>query len=250
MGFPVTSAVKLAEHVEALGVGPGDRIAVHSRILAFGLIENGPETLLQVLLAAIGSRGTLVVPTYTLERGTVYDRAHTPSQNVGVLPEILRKASGAVRSACPMHNHAALGADAGLLNSPSGIFSLGHGSDFELLLSEGFKLVLLGVGLTEGATFVHHVETLAKVPYRTWLSLPRDVVGTDGTVRPVICHYYGRLDASVAENFDVLEAPMLADGLMCKVKAPLGTSRSLSLASLNLAARAALARDPCALVTM
>lgn len=250
MGFPVTTAAQVAEHIDALGVRPGHRVAVHSRMLAFGLVEGGPETLVRALLAAIGSRGTLVVPTYTLERGTVYDRASTPSQNVGALPEAVRQTPGAVRSACPMHNHAALGADAALLNSPAGTVSIGQGSDFELLLREGFDLVLLGVGLTEGATFIHHAETLANVPYRTWLPLPRDIRHADGTVGKVTCHYYGRLNANVAEKFDVLEEPMIAAGQLCKVKAPFGASRRMSLASLNEATSTALARDPYALVTM
>ena len=249
MPLASTSASAMAAHLDELGVKPGDRLAVHSRLLVFGNVEGGYATVLNVLRQAVGPKGTLVVPTYTLDRTTVYDRATSPSQNVGVLPELLRQTEGAVRSACPMHNHAALGADAGLINLPKGRVSLGEGSDFELLLREGFRLLLLGAGVSEGSTFVHHVEAEMNVPYRTWLNLPRMVRAADGSLQGMVCRYFGRGDMPVSENFEVLEAPLLASQQMRKARAHYGVSRLVSLAALNEAARAALEADSYALVT-
>ena len=248
MALAFTSLTALAAHVEQLGVKNGARLVVHSRLLAFGMMEDGAAGMAKVLRAAIGPKGTLVVPTYTLDRHTIYDRATTPSQNVGVLPEIVRQIEGAVRSACPMHNHAAIGRDAALLNAPTGHFSLGAGSDFELLLREDFTLLLLGAGITEGATFVHHVEALEQVPYRIWLDLQRSVRSGDGPVGTMACRYYGRRDMELHESFDMLETPLLAAQQVSKVKAPYGFSRLITLAALSLATHAALKQNPYCLV--
>ena len=248
MALATTSLTALADHIEQLGVKNGNRLVVHSRLLAFGMMEDGAAGMAKVLRAAIGPKGTLIVPTYTLDRHTIYDRAMTASQNVGVLPEFIRQIEGAVRSACPMHNHAAIGRDAGLLNEPSGHVSLGTGSDFELLLREEFTLLLLGAGITEGATFVHHVEALQQVPYRIWLDLQRSVRSGDGPVGTMACRYYGRRNMDLHENFDMLETPLLAAQQMSRVKAPYGFSRLTALAALNKVTYAALAQDPYCLV--
>jgi aminoglycoside N3'-acetyltransferase len=155
MNIPTTSADDLRAHLDALGVQTGDHLTVHSRLLSFGYIDGGVATVFEALREVVGPQATIVVPTYTLSRGTTYDIRMSPSQGVGILPEYIRQLPGVIRSACPMHNHVGLGAKAHVLKEPDGGVSIGSGSDFEALLTANFRLLLLGAGLTEGATFIH-----------------------------------------------------------------------------------------------
>ena len=250
MTIPTTSADDLRAHLRALGVREGDHLTVHARLISFGLIEGGAATVAGVLREAVGPRGTIVVPTYTLASGKQYDRRSTPSEGVGALPEHVRGLPGVVRSRCPMHNHAGFGARADVLTVPDGSVSIGPGSDFAAFLEAGFRLLLLGVTITEGATFMHHVEAMAGVPYRVWLDLPRQYVRDDGEAAVMMCRYYGRPNPkAVAENFDILEPYLLQVGTMTKVATHFGESRLVSLRDLYQRGSEVLRADPYGLVT-
>lgn len=250
MTFPSTSAEDFRSHLYALGVRDGDHLTVHARLISFGLIEGGVATVVKVLSEAVGPHGTIIVPAYTLSPGTLYDRQLTPSEGVGALPEHVRARAGVLRSRCPMHNHAGFGARADVLLVSDGRVSFGPGSDFAVFLDSGFRLLLLGVSITEGATFVHHVEAMAGVPYRVWLDLPRQYVGDDGTTAVMLCRYYGRPNPkAIAENFDILEPSLIGAGAMTKVATHFGDSRLVSLRELYQSGREVLRADPYGLVT-
>jgi aminoglycoside 3-N-acetyltransferase len=248
--LPSTNFDQMVEHLRALGIQRGDPLVVHSRLLAFGIIEGGAATIYNAFREVLGPDGTIVVPTYTLARGTIYDRKTSPSQGVGILPEFVRRLPGAVRSSCPMHNHAGVGPRADVLCRSDPRDSLGAHSDFAALLRADFRLVLLGTGLAESATFIHHIEALAQVPYRRWLDLPRECVSDDGRVETLICRYYARSGdgARFGENFDVLEPKLIETDAMIRVPTHFGASRLLDLGSLLKAGLQALTDDPHSLV--
>jgi aminoglycoside 3-N-acetyltransferase len=50
-----------------IGLGPGDRVVVHSSLRAVGLEAN---ELIDELLAAVGSEGLVVMPTFTYDNET------------------------------------------------------------------------------------------------------------------------------------------------------------------------------------
>ncbi len=249
MGVPSTSRDELAGHLEALGLRRGADVAIHSRLLSFGHIEGGAATVFDVIAEMVGPTGTIVVPAYTLADGTIYDPRTTPSQRVGALPEVVLGLPGRVRSACAMHNHAGVGARAGILERSDGSVSFGAGSDFEHLLASDFELLLLGTSLTEGATVIHHIEAIAAVPYRQWMDLQRQCIDRDGMLVSRICQYFGRPSGvKIDENFDVLEPQLLATGLMRRVETHFGASRMVRLRDLFDCGMAALRRDPFSLV--
>jgi aminoglycoside 3-N-acetyltransferase len=247
--IPITSAEDLSAHLRSLGVRTGDHLTVHSRLLSFGQIEGGVATVFDVLMDAVGKQGTVVAPSYTLSRETVYDLRSTPSEGVGALPEYMRTLPAVIRSACTMHNHVGLGSRVDVLKVSDGKASFGTGSDFEAFLDAGFRLLLLGLSMNEGATFIHHIEALAQVPYREWMELPRQYVAPDGEVRVTTCHYYGRpKHLVVEENFDSLEPVLLEAGLMTRVDTHFGGSRLVGLRELFEYGTVALQRDPYSLV--
>ena len=81
------------------------------KLLSFGRINGGVESVFKALQQVVGDKGTLVFPTYTLNLSSedVYNPDTTPSYGMGALSEYVRKIPGVLRSNCPMHNHCALG---------------------------------------------------------------------------------------------------------------------------------------------
>ncbi len=239
------------EHLAALGISQGDAIAVHARLLTFGRIEGGVETVFEVLCQAVGENGTLVFPSYTLELSAddVFHPQATPAQGMGSLPEYVRRSPKAQRTLCPLHSHVVIGPQAPALLNADPTRSIGPGSAFEVMLDHRFKLLLLGCTAHEGATVIHHVEANVGVPYREWITLERSVAGSDGSVRTMQCPYYGRrqdqnvrTDLTLADRVirSLPEANVLSVGNRHSVFVP--------LAAVDRAIRDLLKQDPFALI--
>ncbi len=129
-------------------------------------MDSWAEAVLDVVLEVIGPRGTLVVPTYTYSfgRGEVFDVESTPSA-IGDFPEFFRRRPGVIRSRDPMLSHAALGPSAEAIVRRISRSCCGEGSVFDRLRERDGKICTLGVSLYY-ATFLHHIEESAKVPFR------------------------------------------------------------------------------------
>ncbi|OAN50178.1 hypothetical protein A6A04_01850 [Paramagnetospirillum marisnigri] len=248
MPFPTTSAAELRHHLDRLGIEPGDRLAVHSRLLSFGRVEGGPALVCQVLRERIGESGTLIVPAYTFDPVPPFDPAHRPGEGVGALSDHVRLLPGAIRSLCPIHSHAGIGPEAVLLRQSDPECSLGPGSDFDLMRRHGFKVLLLGCGFSEGCAYIHHVEAVAGVPYRHWLTLARQRVEPDGGLRPVICRYYARSRTDLTPDFEPVRRRLDAAGLVASAPCPLGESHACRIEDLHAVTLALLRDDPMALM--
>ncbi len=240
-------------HVGELGIGPGDRLCIHSRLLSFGRVEGGPDTLLAALRDAVGEAGTLCFPTFTmnLDAKTVYSRKETPPHLMGALSQIAYTLPDAVRSGCPMHSYAAIGKDAALMMDAAQDQSVGPGSVFAVMQENGFKLLLLGCNFHEGATHVHQTEAMAGVPYREWLDLPRKVLTDDGTVKDIKVRYYARR-TDMAVKTDLFPFEHAVRATHPTAFAPLAgsarTSFIMPLDKFDAITKAALAKTPSILI--
>lgn len=240
-------------HLRSLGIAKGAHLAVHSRLLSFGRIHGGAAAVYDALSEAVGSTGTLVFPTYTLDldASEPYNPATTPSHNAGVLSEYARRTPGVRRTLCPLHSHAVVGAKAELIIGADPARSIGPGSSFDVMHQAGFQLLLLGCTFHEGATFIHHVEAMAGVPYREWIELERQVVMPDGALRHLKCPYFGRR-RDLGFTSDLSECELVARAHPQTVSVPIGTvartSYLMGLDVLNDCVRTMLVRNPYALV--
>jgi aminoglycoside 3-N-acetyltransferase len=240
-------------HLGELGIADGDRLCVHSRLLSFGRVEGGPETLLAALQDAVGQAGTLCFPSFTmnLDATTVYSRKETPPHLMGALSQIAYSLPDAVRSGCPMHSYAAVGKDAALMMDAAEDQSVGPGSVFAVLQENGFKLVLLGCNFHEGATHVHQSEAMAGVPYREWLDLPRKVLTDDGSVKDIKVRYYARrADMAVKTDLFPFEHAVRAAYPTAFAALP-GSARTsfiMPLDRFDAVTKAALAKNPYILI--
>lgn len=238
------------DHLHALGVQKGDDLFIQSRLFAFGRLTINVEEIYQAIREVVGERATIIVPThrYTATADEVFDRHNTPSQDAGVLSEYVRKLPGAIRSNCPMHSHAAVGPKASMLNRPSGNVSFGPGSDFEVMLEEGVKNLLLGCDFTF-ASFVFHVLAVhGAIPYRTWLDLPRKRVTEDGEIEDTICRYYGRIGMEAEEDQSPIGHRMLELGLLREQPCPYGISTFASLQDIYTVTMSMVRENPEVLI--
>jgi aminoglycoside 3-N-acetyltransferase len=241
-----TSYQDLMSHLDLLGVKKGDKLVVHSRLISFGEIQGGALTVLSALREFIGPKGTVIVPTYTLQRGTVFSPGTSPSQGMGPLSELVRLSAGRIRSLSPMHNHCGLGPDANILQRSNRKMSLGCGSDFDIMHRGEFKLLLLGAKLSQGATFLHHLEAVAEVPYRQWVELERECIN-DERVEKLNCMYFVRMEENINENFDGVEPRLANRDILRIVPTHYGSSRLASLTDLQNELLPVLNESPYAL---
>jgi aminoglycoside N3'-acetyltransferase len=238
-------------HLEAVGLHRGMKLAVHSRLITFGRIEGGVVTVYEALRRFIGEEGTIVLPTYTfyLDADTPYDPALTPSREVGALAEYGRQRPGMRRTLCPMHGHAVCGPASQHLLDADISHSLGEGSAFEAMHEAGFHLLLLGCTFLEGATFVHHVEATAGVPYREWLDLHRVVKDFNGSLRRIKLQHFGLpTDSNWEKDFWAVEPEMTRRKSLTTAPINGRASHLMKLADLHDAVSQLIADDPYVLV--
>ncbi len=168
----------LVDGLRTIGIGRGDVVYAVVNLEALGKMKgcSGTEEQFQCVLGAlqeaVGSGGTILVPTYTFSfcRGEVFDVQNSPSVKGPWSPtteflEYFRQLPGAIRSADPIHSVAGIGPQAAeiLSNVPPTCF--GKDSVPDRLKRVGAKICAIGVRLQE-ANFQHHVEETLGVPFR------------------------------------------------------------------------------------
>jgi aminoglycoside N3'-acetyltransferase len=154
--------------LESLGIVAGDAVMLHSSLKSIGFVEGGPRAFLEALIEAVGSTGTLVVPTYWLPGGTilatcqmdgyVFDPRRDGS-NLGRLPAEFLRFPGIERSIHPTHSVSAIGRHArdvtGHHHLAPSIF--GPGSPWDRCVALNAKVVGLGISMGP-VTFYHLIE--------------------------------------------------------------------------------------------
>jgi aminoglycoside 3-N-acetyltransferase len=163
----------LLRAIEAAGISAGDAVSLQVSLGRLGLPEGVGRDytalstfVIEAFLEVLGSRGTLIVPTYTysIGRGTVFEVETTPS-SIGEFPEVFRHRSDVVRSRDPMMSSAGIGPDSQAVLRNISNHCYGAGSVFDNLVKANGTICTLGLGMW-WATFCHYIEKIADVPFR------------------------------------------------------------------------------------
>jgi len=234
----------LKNTLDQLGVKSGDNILLHCSLFSFGQLSEGESIFIEDLLDILGPKSSIFVPTFTLwlDQEEVFT-LNTPSQRMGLVAEAIRLLPQSIRSVCPMHNHAAIGPLAELLKKPTGNYSTGQFSDFEIFYQQDFKNVFLGCSPTDSGTYLIHIEAIANVPYREWVKLKRKVSYSNNVVLEKEIHYFGRKkvysnstqnDAvGVSVDLSVLQEFLESKKILTKVKLPYGAAYCCSIREMH-----------------
>lgn len=211
----------LVDAIRNVGIGEGDVVSLQVSLGRLGIpagVAPEYETLsnfvIDAFLEVMGATGTLVVPTYTysIGRGDVFEVETTPSA-IGAFPEVFRKRRNAVRSRDPMLSSSGIGpASQAVLRSISRS-CYGEGCTFHRLREANAKICTLGIGLY-WATFRHHIEEMAGVPFR-FVKTFRGVVREKGEESTEEWRYFAAPYVPNCEpNGLPLEQRARADGLV------------------------------------
>ena len=167
-------------------------VFVHSGLFPFGLIEGGVSGICQTLIDWVGHSGTLVMPTFTFRKVDTWHENNTPSET-GVLTEYFRKLPGVRRTIHPIHSVAAYGEESEYLCSEIDSSSFGPKSVFAKMFELKATNISLGTEFEGGATYLHYIEELAKVPYREYVELSTKVINSKGEKLNSIFKYFARI---------------------------------------------------------
>ena len=185
----------------------GDVIFTHSNLGFFGRPEGilGSaqlcEMFFEAIMAVLGEKGALVVPTFTYSfpRKQVFDTLESASSAMGTFAEWVRCHPDSIRSEDPCYSVAAIGGDAKSLVNKAPQNSFGDGSFFERFCRNGGKV--LNMNFDAGSTFIHYVERKLEVPYRFDKSFS-GVIARNGEMHPASSTIWVRYLSDDALEFD------------------------------------------------
>lgn len=172
--------------LKRLGLKAGDSLIVHTSLSSIGYVCGGAQTVIEALVEAVGTDGTIMMPTQSWrnldpsegvhweiaeeywdvirENQPAYDRTLTPTSTMGAVAEMFRSWPGTVRSSHPARSFAAWGKHAADLvgeHDLSNIF--GDDSPLGKLYDLGGYVLLIGVGHDKN-TSLHLADCRASYP--------------------------------------------------------------------------------------
>ncbi len=158
---------ELKRQIEACGIQSGDAVLVHSSLSKIGYVENGPATVIEAFLEAVGPNGHILMPNSPnaslqldyVRNLDIFDIRMAASR-LGAITEVFRNWPGALRSESATEPVSCIGPNAKW-------FVEGHAgettpytnkSPFYRLVEAKGKIVYLGVTLDNAGTSLHLLE--------------------------------------------------------------------------------------------
>lgn len=156
----------VVEQLRTLGVVEGSVLLVHSCYRAICPIEDGPWGVIRALHSALGTNGTLVMPTMTDNDDKIFDTRTTSALSMGVLADSFWRLPGVLRSNNPA-SFAAAGPYAAEITAPHATLWPDHGPGTPVARVHDLNgwVLLLGVEHTSNTT-IHLAERLGGAQYR------------------------------------------------------------------------------------
>ncbi len=172
---------QLVEGFLELGAEEGDTLLVHSSYKSLGEVDGGPQTVIHALETALGTEGTLIMPTFNFDfnKGIPWDVRKTRSK-MGALTEVVRADPRAKRVFHPFYSFAILGKHAEMLGSLRYKSSYERNSIFGKLRDLDGKIMVIGLSYNDSMTFFHHIEQMEGVDYRFLKQFTGEVTDENG----------------------------------------------------------------------
>jgi len=159
------TAKRLARDLRRLGLADGDLVCVHSSLSGVGYLVRGADTVIEALVAVVGERGTVMMPTFSGADSTYryvksgpppFDPGRAPV-TTGALPDGFRRWPGVHRSLHPTHAVAARGplADGLLHGHEQSDTPFGDETPYARLERLGGKVLLLN---SNANSLLHRIQ--------------------------------------------------------------------------------------------
>jgi len=194
----------IINHLKNLGLKKKDNILLYANLTTFGFkSKTFPKFLIQQIKKIVTQKGTIIMPLYNfnLNEKIKYSKYNIYKKiNKNLLYNFFFYEKNKKISNSIIHRHIGIGYLSKYLTYDKHNKSFGYNSNFNFFLKKKFKLILLGCSPNEGATYLHQVENLAKVPYRKMIILRKKIF-----IRKNIAinyKYYARKNNNYVENFD------------------------------------------------
>ncbi len=165
-GNSLTTAAILAD-IEQIGIRTGDTVLVHSALSRIGYLEEGPKTMVDALLKAVGPEGHVLMPTspnhvYQLnyiQNTPNFDVRNSPSKT-GKITEYFRTLPQAKRSIHPTEPVSVIGpnADYFIAGHFKALTPYTKESPFYKVGAAKGKILYIGVTLDMAGTSLHTLE--------------------------------------------------------------------------------------------
>lgn len=217
--FEFVCSTDLVADLSQIGIRHGDIVMVHAAMSKVGNLINGPDTLIDALLRAVGPQGTVLaytdwdaryeglldqsgrMPEAWRTRAAGFDPLRSRAvRDHGVFPEFLRTTPGALRSGNPGASVTAIGARADWLVSDHPLdYGYGPSSPLARLVEAGGKVLMVGAP-RDTMTLIHHAEHLADIGNKRIKRWEVPFAGPEGTLWRM-CEEFDTSDA-VAPQLD------------------------------------------------
>ena len=163
---------KLKKKYISLGLKKGQNLYITSDFKRMINKKNYKEILanhFNVIKSIIGSSGTIIVPTATTHlcnTKKVFDLKNTPSRNMGVFSEYVRKKIGSKRSMHPIWSVSAIGKLSNYFTKNISKHSFGHDSIWTRLINKNAWSLHIDIDPRKSLSIIHYDEFMVGVPHR------------------------------------------------------------------------------------
>jgi len=164
---PIIIRGRIEKDLKKLGLEKGDSVLLHSSLKSIGYVEGGAPTVIDAIIEVLDSSGTLIVPTYSLEKSmykTCMDRKYifdprTATTQLGIIPASFLHYPGVCRSIHPTHSVSAIGKNARYITEAHHLSTstFGHDSPWDRLMKLDGKILAIGLKMGHN-TFSHVLE--------------------------------------------------------------------------------------------
>lgn len=191
-----------------LGIKTGDLLMIHSSLSSIGFVEGGSKAVVDCLLDAVGSEGTLVVPTFTYpsvvpdsaNQMWIFDPTITNSGVGSITNEVIRR-SNSRRSIHIWHSIAAIGPLTELVVSQGSASAWDFDSPMGWILNNGGSILLLGVPY-QNLTAIHVWEVEFEVNYRRDYYIERRLRESNGMLKPLLSRVHSPKQSHPGSDFN------------------------------------------------
>ncbi|MDX2361675.1 MAG: AAC(3) family N-acetyltransferase [Crocinitomicaceae bacterium] len=163
----VLSKEDLIKSFKEIGIVEGDTLLVHSSLSKIGYVEEGPKTVVEALMEAVGVKGNILMPNSPnaslqldyIKELKEFNVQNSPSK-LGAISEYFRVLPNAIRSAHPTEPVSCIGPDADYFTKDhfGELTPYTSNSPFYRVSERGGKILYLGVTLDNAGTNLHTLE--------------------------------------------------------------------------------------------